>query len=398
MNTHICLLSGEIMPNIIGALHDRADLIVPVVTNASERLVEALTAALHAAGATATVGDPIPVAPFDLADCLGTLGRIARAHPGAAFNWTGGTKVMSFAARRVAEEARARAIYVFGNSRELLLEDLAAGTSRTDVTDATRLGLNVLVHLLAAGHAVEDAESIEQFHRRYAPAPELVDAATALFDATASERQDLNQLAYARDYRRPFRPRTLNPHFLRLLKQAGLIDTTGQPGEYFLDVSPHLVAFHRELPQQASARFLQATWLEVFLWSQIRRRSGFDQVGWSVRLDPYERGRLTELDIVVSGEGRLLVLEAKTSVDLKHLADLIEEQSSRCRRIGGGFARWMLYVHKFRTEHLGPEDASIIASAEARAQDYGGRLLWHDHLPELPVLLATFLSEQAPVL
>ena len=40
----------------------------------------------------------------------------------------------------------------------------------------------------------------------------------------------------------------------------------------------------------------------------------------------------------------------------------------------------------------------IIASQEARARDYGGRLLWRDHLVDLPVLVAGFFNEARPTL
>ncbi len=51
---------------------------------------------------------------------------------------------MSSTARRVAEECGGRALFVRSNGRELLLEDLRSGSSRVDITDSLRLGLNLL--------------------------------------------------------------------------------------------------------------------------------------------------------------------------------------------------------------------------------------------------------------
>jgi len=35
MKTQLCLLSGEVMPNVIGVLYDRPQRVVPVVTKQS---------------------------------------------------------------------------------------------------------------------------------------------------------------------------------------------------------------------------------------------------------------------------------------------------------------------------------------------------------------------------
>lgn len=172
-------------------------------------------------------------------------------------------------------------------------------------------------------------------------------------------------------------PRRLNPGFLYILRRAQLIQAGAVPGEFFLSAGTTLSTFHRESAQEANARFLRASYLEVFLWSQIHDRCGVNDVGWGIRLNPGEQGRMAELDVAVSGDGRLLILEAKTHVELTRISDVIEEQAARCRRVGGAAARWILYVHKFRDEHIGPESPAIVAAQEARAREYGGCLLSH---------------------
>lgn len=393
MNTHVVLLGGELIPNVIGALHDHADRILPVLPPGWRRQVDDLQASLSAAGARTEVLDPVEVVPFDLEDCLATFRRIGREHPGALFNWTGGTRVMSYAARRVAEESAGRALFVRSNGREILLEDLAAGTSRVDITDSTRLGLNLLAHLRAAGQTVEAVDTPAAFLARYTPHPDLIVAANAILDANPSERADLFQLAGAEN--QPVTPRRLNSGFLYILRRAQLIQPGVGPGEFFLSAATTLSTFYLESAQQANARFLRASYLEVFLWAQIHDRCGLNDVGWGIRVNPGEQGRTAELDVAVSGDGRLLLLEAKTNVELTRLSDVIEEQAARCRRIGGAAARWVLYVHKFRDEHLGPESPAIIAAQEARAREYGGSLLWHDQLNELPQIVSRLLEEPA---
>lgn len=396
MKTHICLVSTELMANIIGTLFDRADHLVPVITPAARRMVGYLEDALAATGATVSLGDPVEVIPFDLEDCLSTLRRVGEDNPTAAFNWSGGTKIMSYAARRVAEERRARALFIRPDSREILVEDLATGNSRTEMTEPTRCGLNLLAHFLAAGHSVAEVRSAAEFRVRYTPSPDLVVAANAVMDASSSERGDLFQLAGAVEV--PVAPHRLNSGFLYILRRAQLIEPGPVQGQFFLSATTTLPRFHLEPAQATNARFLRASYLEVFLWSQIRERSGITDVGWEVRLNSGEQGRMAEIDIAVASDGRLLILEAKTNVELSRLADLIEEQAARCRRLGGRFADWMLYIHKFRAELIGAEASPILAAQEARAIDYGGQIVWHDDLNDLPEILARRLHGPIPEL
>jgi hypothetical protein len=396
MNAHICLVSADLMPNIIGALYDHADVIVPVVTQESEWLVDLLKNSIAATGAKISITTPYKVVPFDLNDCREVLSRIAQIYPRACFNWTGGTKVMSYAARFTAEEKKARAIYVMGNSREILVEDFLNRKQEVRITDSTELGLNILSYLYAAGNTVKDAATPEEFRKRYCPAQELVVAANAIMEASQSERRDIYFLANAEN--NPVMPHKLNTYFLDVLCRARLIQPARHRGQYFLNIDSLMPSSFLESPQQANARFLRASFLEVFLWSQLISRSGYDEVGWGIQLNPGQSGRFMEIDLAVAGEGRLLIIEAKLSVDLHSLTDLIEEQHARCNRIAGRFGKWLLYIHKFKGEFMNDDDQYRIASAEARAKNFGGSLLFHDNLEELPARVGGILSESPAVI
>ncbi|MGC8744661.1 MAG: hypothetical protein ACP5T0_12350 [Verrucomicrobiia bacterium] len=396
MNVHICLVSADLMPNIIGALYDHADMIVPVITEESEWMVGLLRKSLASTGAKINVTEPFKVVPFDLNDCSEVLLRIANTYPRACFNWTGGTKVMSYAARFAAETAKARAIYVMSNSREILFEDFLNRKQEVRITDSTELGLNILSYLYAAGNTVSDAATPEEFKERYCPANDLVIAANAIMEASQSERRDIFLLAGAEN--NPVKPLKLNTYFLQVLCKARLIQPARNHGQYFLNIDSLMPASFLESPQQANARFLRASFLEVFLWSQIKTRSGYDEVGWGIQLNPGQTGRFMEIDLAIAGEGRLLIVEAKTTVDLHNITDLIEEQHARCNRIAGKFGKWLLYIHKFKGEFMNEDDQSRIASAEARAKNFGGLLLWHDNLEELPARVGEILNESPSII
>jgi hypothetical protein len=396
MNTQLCLLSGELMPNVIGVLHVGATRVLPVVTRESESQVDAFDRALKAAGCSAEMLDPVTVLPYDLVDAAGTIQKAARSAASPEINWTGGTKIMSYAARRSAEELKLPALYVNTAAHEILREDLATGSSRSEMIDTARLGLNVLVHITANGHRVEGADTLAGFRARCTPSSALVDSATLIVDARHRERSELLRLAEAAN--RPHRPRDIGPDFLRVLAEARLIQPGAQAGEYFLCTDTLLHPFHRQTPQEQNATFLKHTYLEVFLWSQIKERSAVDDVAWHVVLNPGEKGRVTELDVTLASEGRFLVLECKSHLDLDQLADVIEEQYARTRRIGRLFGRWGLYIHRHRADYSAANAPAIIASQEAKAIDYGGKILWHDDLLDLPITVAAFLSQSKPVL
>lgn len=379
------------MPNIIGALYDHADVIIPVVTSESEWFVEPLCKSLAATNLKVSIEQPAKIVPYDLKDCIDSFRNLAKKHNRACFNWTGGTKIMSYGARFVAESEKARAIYLIGNSTEILIEDFLHNTQDVHIISSTELGLNALSYLLAAGHTVKDTFNPKEFQKRYRPADELIVAANAIMDATQAERRDIFLLANAGNH--PVSPRKLNKYFLQILCKAHLIQPSKNPGEYYLNYDSLMPSSFMESPQQANARFLCASFLEVFLWSQLVQRSGCDEVAWGVQLNPGQVGKSMEIDLLVAGETRLIVIEAKLGSDLHNLTDLVEEQHARCNRIAGKNGRWILYIHKFKGEFMNEGDSSRIASAEARARNFGGLLLWHDNLEELPAKVCSILSE-----
>src|ERR1051325_4142892 len=394
MKTQLCLLSGELMPNVIGVLHDQPHRVVCVATERSAEQVRPFKSALGSAGCRPDFGDPVVVEPYNLPKCTETINRVASPADGLTVNWTGGTKVMSYAARRVAQDLCARALYVNTADSQILIEEPAgAGPARVESLNSAKLGLNTLVHIQAAGHSVDCAPSLGGFRRAHTPAPELRAAAEAIVEAPPYYWPDYFKLSEAFD--KAFIPRRLNPKILRLLEDAKII--LGDSATRFLLHAETLGRpFHRSSGQEENAKFIRGGYLEVFLWSQLKDRGAFDDVAWHLMLNPGARGRGAELDVVVSGEGRLLTVESKGRLDLSELSDLIEEQYARTRRIGRLFGHWVVYIHQFRAEYQSSNAAAILKSQEARARDYGGRIFWHDDLVDFPVLVAGYLNEVRP--
>ena len=196
MKTHLCLLGGEMMPNIIGVLQDNADCVIPIVSKETSRQLPAMQEALHLAGSRATFADELIVLPHDPTHCAEVVEKITCSTGELVVNWTGGTKVMSYAARRFAERRQIPALYVNTATKEIVRE-LPGAEVQTEVFDPTALGLNVLAHLYAAGHTVDHGGSLREFHRRSSPAPQLVAAAEAILDARPTELNALRELSEA---------------------------------------------------------------------------------------------------------------------------------------------------------------------------------------------------------
>jgi hypothetical protein len=254
------------------------------------------------------VEQPVKIVPYDMKDCIDSFRSLARKYHPVCFNWTGGTKVMSYAARFIAESEKARAIFLKGNTTEILIEDFLQNKQDTHIISSTDLGLNVLSYLLASGHTVSGASTPKEFHKRYRPAEELIVAANAIIDANRSERQDFFALANAENH--PVVPRKLNKYFLQIFCKARLIQPSKNAGEYFLNYDSLMPTTFMESPQQSNARFLRGPF-GGFLWHQIAQRSGVTGRMGSVK--PLARQVIYGNDLVVAGDTRLkIVIEANS--------------------------------------------------------------------------------------
>ena len=337
--------------------------------------------------------DPVTVLPYDLASCVAGITKAAGSDGTVTINWTGGTKIMSYAARRIADTKPCRALYINTADRQLLVEDSpASGVVRTEPLNSIQLGLNTLVHILASGHKVENGTSLNEFRAAHSPRPELQAAAEMVLDAPGYYWSDM--FALTRAIEKAFAPRRLPLPFLRSLEAAKVIQVGEQPGTYLIGAESLGRPFHRSAPQDENAKFIKGGYLEVFLWSQLKSRGAFDDVAWHVRINPGQQGRGAEFDVVVASDGRFVVVESKGRIDLGDLANLVEEQNARTRRVGRLFSQWILYIHQFRGEFDTPDSQAIIASQEERAKDFGGHLVWRDDLVDLPVLVGGFLNEE----
>ncbi len=375
---HICLMGAEQMPNVIGVLYDRPDVVIPVVTKSSRRTVESLKAALNYAGCGCIVEEPIEVLPYDYEDCRSVIAKVV--DEGATVNWTGGTKVMALAAHEVDAGKR---LYVNTEDNEILEEDSRGRSSHP--IDSAQLGVNAVVQIAASGNAFESGLTADDIHRMHAPDPSLIQAANAIFDLSSAGQRDLRLLSRKSPVRL-----SLDKDTVAMLMNAKLIMPAAN-GCHQLHYETLTRPFHRESAQEANARFLTATYLEVFIWSQLKTRGAFDDLLWHVQVNPHQQGRLSEFDVIVSSENRFLVIDCKTGVNPQQLASIIEETHASTRKVGRIFAKWVLYINKFEDElagEIGAGGENMLASQKLRAKEFGGMLIFRDQLDHLADVIA----------
>ncbi len=390
MKTQVCLMGGEVMPNVIGVLFDRPHRVVPVVTTASRGQVEAFKRALTSANCGAVVEPEREVPPYEINDVAAVLKQIGAEREGEiSVNWTGGTKIMSYAARRTAEEHGWRALYVDTHGLQVMVDEPGESMASRHPIIPQSLGINALTHIVAAGHTVDGAETAADFAERHTPDPRLQRAADIFLDATERESIDLRRLADATTT--PYVPRHLSPNKTRALEEARLI-RRAEAAAFVVEAVETLVRpFYLRSVQEGNSEFLRSGYLEVFVWNQLKR-GGFDQVAWHVQLNPHKKGKLRELDVVVEHDARLLVVECKTALGDRRPADLVEEQYAISRTVGRAFSSWLLYIHQFR------EDAgSTVESQEERARSFGGALVWRNDLERVHEIVLEQFSSIRPM-
>ncbi len=379
------------MPNVIGILFDRPQRVVPIVSPNARDQVGAFKHALTSTNCGTIVEPAREVPPCDVDGIGQVLRQIGAECTGQiAINWTGGTKVMSYAARRTAEELGWRNLFVDTHGLQVIVDGPGEPVAGRHPIIPQALGITAMTHILAAGHVVDGATTAAEFAERHTPDPRLQRVAEIFLDATEREAVDLRRLANA--INTPYVPRHLPPAKIKILEEARLIRRVHDAAFAVEPVDTLTRPFYLQTSLEGNAAFLRSGFLEVFVWNQLKR-GGFDQVAWHVQLNAHRKGELRELDVVVEHDARLLLVECKTGLGDRRPADLVEEQYAISRTVGRAFSSWILYIHQFRDEA-----GSSIASQEERAHSFGGALVWRDDLERLHEIVRERFAAIGPLL
>ncbi|MDP2823517.1 MAG: DUF1887 family CARF protein [Sulfuritalea sp.] len=313
---HVCLVSDQILANLIPALMERPDKVALAcsakmsdkkIDSRLKKLLEREGIAVDLYGdAPDTDLSTIQEFAFELAD------KIEKGHPGAeiVLNATGGTKLMALGFVEMFRGIARRIIYTDTDHRriETLPDDKTAAHAATPMTDV----LDVPRYLAAQGLAYRRAASDDthwcgRAASRKAAAKYLACHAHKL-DSFIGAMNRLADLAFAKsdqltEPRQAFEyaphPRSDWAGALRELSRAGLLGWSEDSAEIvFIDTE--------------RTQFLRGGWLEEYAWHILRDENVFDaRLGIEIASD---HAGLTknELDVLATHGNQLLFVECKT--------------------------------------------------------------------------------------
>lgn len=375
MKIQVCLIGGEAMPNVVGVLWHRPDVIKAMATADSGKMVDWLKNALQSIGFNPQI-DLVEVPGFDVPAIKQAIAGLDENVPEfeCMVNWTGGTKIMAAAAREVAIQKGWDLLYVNTQQAEILRGEGAQQSVPFNLMD---MGVSAMTQIIATGQTIEDGKIDQKRLNSFAkPSEALVAAAEVILDA--SWEKGLRQLQKGR----PAIKAELNSKMASALMAAALIEP-GENNTWRLAYCSELRPMFNESDAEAAAKFIESGWLEVFVYSRLKRLFSPDDIDWHVTINRDTKGQMSEFDVLMYHQGRLLVVDTKVDTTVQKLAQQIMHICASTRRIGRLFSSWVIYIHKYEEELIREQqDKSILISQIERAKQFGGLLLFKDDLED----------------
>ena len=342
MKTHVCLISDQLVPNVLPALVERPDRVVLLTSPQMARQAERLQNFLKCRGVSCE-RVPIEAYGFDgvLAACADVIARYGGDE--LVLNVTGGTKIAALAAYQqfyfAPGAGRRRIIYTDTDNGRIL----ELGDHPDSIPLADNL-LNVKEHLACCGKRVvaERSRSDDETARRR----KLTQNLCALFVRHGDLLRRWNALLIAKDDEKP--------PFLRSV--AGL----GEPGRLLFDLlvehgAAAPAGTHEELsiPSEQLRFYLHGGWLEEYVY-QTLLDMGVPGRACSLNVDiewdapGAHAPTRNELDVLFTHKNRLHVISCKTAelgrgpAEPPKGREALYELDALTTAVGGLFARSML--------------------------------------------------------
>ncbi len=341
---HVCLVSGQLLPNLIPVLMDRPAKVHLMVTEGMQSNAKRLQKILADHDLMALCHDAVPSSEFTaimayaerMAETLGD----AFEGESLVLNATGGTKLMSLAFYTWFKEIGANVIYT--DTDRQLIESL---TDTECPMQPMQQVIDVEVYLSASGmtlrrSACQDLEWRHGAQIRKSLSKWLAAHAAQLSDFFGA----LNKLATdALDHkgellRTPTQyfeslPRGIWQQAMHQINAAGLVEWNGTHTVRFMDAE--------------SARYLSGAWLEEYAWHIVSDEQVFDvKTGVECTWDGSGRqAARNEFDVLTVHNNRLLVMECKTSrfgVQPSADSNILYKLESLGSNAGGLFGKMLL--------------------------------------------------------
>lgn len=395
---HLCILSGQALPNLLPLCLYRPGRIVLAVSADMQGRIQPMIAALLKTGLIARAEDVISLPDMpdhDYASLLAWsrhhIGLLRQCFPDhrLVLNATGGTKLMSQALSIACQEHPEHAAVFYCDTAHDCIEWLAPDIERTplpeNLLDSTAiLGANGIER----GESLSDASDWQaRVETRAAltrwlgseAAGSLGSFIPALNNALHELKEE--QLPHTVQFKQPASSPAWREALRQLEKQELL--TLAEP---LIPTAPPKL----RLESADALRYLRGGWLEEYLWLCMRA-AGLQDVHCSQQisadLEASEESKLNELDLVVGHRNRMLVIECKTADLLRPKAynQMIDKLDSLGKRTGGLLAQcWLVAV---RWPHHSEAQQNRLRLL-ARSRNI--TLVEPRHLPDLPARIQSW--------
>lgn len=345
MKMHVCLVSGQPVPNVLPVLLERPEKVALLVTPEMQEQAERLKNIFRARAIQISVYE-IPA--YDFAGALAACDAVVQQSQAdeLTLNVTGGTKITALAAYQQFYFGGKRVIYM-DTEHEQLLE---LGDQPTAMPVRQNL-LDVKLCLACYGKRFNEAgtrSKIDTARRRKAATEKLCRLFLNNPDMLRACNRQLNEY----DKKEP-------PFFLYVNNLPGpgteLFDLLVQEGIAVPSGADTLC-----LQSEAARIYLNGGWLEEYVFNLIKGLSinGLDcllnvNFEWQIQRAASKKKKTeNELDVVFSCNNRLHIISCKTSsLDILKNAgkDALHELDSMKANVGGLFARPLLVsVHPLK--------------------------------------------------
>ncbi|MCK5717500.1 MAG: DUF1887 family protein [Thiomargarita sp.] len=344
-NVHICLISGQTLPNLIPILMHKPEMVHLIITTDMTEKAEHLIHILKQQNITYSLFNKAPSAN------LTQLTKYARQlvvrlkqrydddddDVQLSFNCTGGTKLMVLAFVKVFEAEWSNVQLFYTDTKHNVLEYLQP----LDKLETMSSVLNVSNYLAAQGFSIEHAESQEaswrtRARKRKALSYWLAQHAWQLSDFLNELKKLSNQAWNQQQVRQRFSktPHGIAKEALHQLLQHHVIQYNGGQDVLFPEIANN---------NADKMRYLNGFWLEEYTWL-IAQEISLDDVESGVKVDwlsqKPNQSLKNEFDMLAVYHNRLLVIECKTALTSKQ--DIITKLDSLGRKVGGLFGHTLL--------------------------------------------------------
>lgn len=350
---HLCIVSGQSLPNLLPLFVYRPQHIALAVSSDMENRIQAMTATLLKAGLVERVADVVSLPSMPDSNYAAMLewsrqqtGLLRHHFPDhqLVFNCTGGTKLMSQALALACQEQPNSAVLYCDTAHDRI--EWLAPTLQQDALPADLLDSATICKANSIDRESALSDDTD-WRNRVAERADLTrwlasgagsvlgSFIPALNDALVNLRPELFPQDAA--FKQPARSAAWREALRRLEKQQLLILT-----EPLVATAPARVRVESE----DALRYLRGGWLEEYLW-RCMQDADLHDVHCSVQIsaglgaatpDNPDESKLNELDIVVGHRNRVLVIECKTA-DLERndrgFNQMLDKLDSLGKRTGG---------------------------------------------------------------